>query len=440
MPLQKTLHVDDPAAVGLRLKAAREQRGLSQRELAGDTCSAGYVSRLELGQRVPSIQLLRQLGSRLDLSADYLATGLEPDTSGSSQLLDAEIALRLDDLGEARRLFEAALEAPSGEHRLDALVGLGRLELREGRPGESASLLAEALDESGLDAVEQPELAESLARAYAASGELSAALALLERCVEHYEGSGDAFQFVRFACLLGYALTDNGDFAAAERIVARALVRGNDLIDPTARARLYWSQSRLLAEQAQPAAAERYARLALETLRLTEDGHSIAQAMEVLAHVWVELGRGAEALELLDQGEALIHSSGSPAEIAHYALERARALAALGEHEQAAALAMQLAGELAELQPVARGRAYLLLGDLFTQLGEPRRAMEIYELAIECLSTQPPSKYLFAAYRSLASLLKQEGQRDAALELLEQALGAQTPHSAARLTQRTPRS
>ena len=75
MDSQKTAHVEDPVAVGRRLREARVAVGLNQRELAAGACSAGYISRVELGDRIPSLQLLRVLGKRLGVSADYLATG-----------------------------------------------------------------------------------------------------------------------------------------------------------------------------------------------------------------------------------------------------------------------------------------------------------------------------------------------------------------------------
>jgi tetratricopeptide (TPR) repeat protein len=427
---RKTLHVDDPLAVGQRLREARERAGLSQRELAGDACTSAYVSRLELGQRVPSIQLLRLLGSRLGVDADFLATGLAADGDGSSTLLDAEIALRLDDAETARHLYAKTLSDnhSPGPMRSEALAGLGRLALREGEHAEAIKLLSEAVEASGLEAVELPALAETLARAYGAAGELSPAIALLKRCVETYEHSADVLVYIRFASMLGYALTDAGDFAAAEQVVAHALARGQGVVDPYARARLYWSQSRLLAEQGKPAAAEQYARKTLETLQVTEDAYGIARALETLAHICLELGRAREALDLLDEGESLMQGTGSPPDIAHYQLERARALAALGAHEEAASLAMRLAGELGDIQPLARGRAYLLLGDLFLALGDLTRAQELYELAISCLEDCPLNKHLMTAYRALADLMKNTGRRDVALELLERAVASQADH------------
>ena len=161
----------------------------------------------------------------------------------------------------------------------------------------------------------------------------------------------------------------------------------------------------------------------LETLRTTEDGYAIAHAMELLAHVWTELGRADEALGLLPEGAALIRSAGTPVDVARYRVAEARALAASGDTDKAAALAMQLAGEL-HGQPRS-AHAYLLLGEIFEQLGDRQRAREVYELAVELFEQRPPTRHLVVAYRRLADNLKADGKRDEALELLERALAVQ---------------
>src|SRR6266571_345896 len=96
MPRQKSTHVDDPQALGFRLREARTRKGLSQRQLAFPGCTPAYLSRIEAGQRIPSLQLLRDLGRRLSVSADYLATGSEE--AERDLLLEAELALRLDEI------------------------------------------------------------------------------------------------------------------------------------------------------------------------------------------------------------------------------------------------------------------------------------------------------------------------------------------------------
>jgi transcriptional regulator with XRE-family HTH domain len=93
-------HVDDPAAVGRRLKDARLKAGLSQRQLSFPGCSAAYISRLEAGDRVPSLQLLRKLAQKLDADEQYLATGVERVEQLPPELVEEEVARRL--AGDAR--------------------------------------------------------------------------------------------------------------------------------------------------------------------------------------------------------------------------------------------------------------------------------------------------------------------------------------------------
>lgn len=68
-----------PATVGERIKARREELGLSQRELAVDGVSYAYISRIEADQRRPSVRALRKLASKLEVSVHWLETGeLDP--------------------------------------------------------------------------------------------------------------------------------------------------------------------------------------------------------------------------------------------------------------------------------------------------------------------------------------------------------------------------
>ncbi len=48
---------------------------MSQRELSFPGCTAVYICRIERGDRVPSLQVLRELANRLGVEEDYLATG-----------------------------------------------------------------------------------------------------------------------------------------------------------------------------------------------------------------------------------------------------------------------------------------------------------------------------------------------------------------------------
>lgn len=67
----------EPETIGARLRRLREERGLSQRSLAGPKCTAAYLSRIENGQRIPTVDRLREIAGRLDVSLQLLETGSE---------------------------------------------------------------------------------------------------------------------------------------------------------------------------------------------------------------------------------------------------------------------------------------------------------------------------------------------------------------------------
>jgi transcriptional regulator with XRE-family HTH domain len=103
-------HYDDPAAVGRRLHEARETAGLSQRVLAFPGCSAAYISRIERGERIPSLQVLRELARRIGVSETQLAYGREKlDADVAHWVREAEAAETAGDDGSARAKAYAGL-------------------------------------------------------------------------------------------------------------------------------------------------------------------------------------------------------------------------------------------------------------------------------------------------------------------------------------------
>ena len=223
MPRRKSTHVDNPVEVGRRLKEARERVGLSQRQLSFPGCSPAYISRIEAGDRIPSLQLLREMGRRLGVSEDYLATGTERGEDGAA-LLDAEIAMRLDEYDEAGQLYKAALEqAVSSEERARALAGIGQLAFRDGNPREAIARLEEARRTAPGDLPEYAGWADTLGRAYSMLDELEAGIAIFREAFQQAEEREDSIEGVRFAVLLANALIDKGEYTEAVELLGRAL-------------------------------------------------------------------------------------------------------------------------------------------------------------------------------------------------------------------------
>ena len=110
----RTPHYDDPVEVGKRLHVAREAAGLSQRELAFPGCSAAYISRIERGERIPSLQVMRELARRTEIGESALAYGSERlDAEVSRRVRDAEAAETAGDRDAAARAYQALARAAS---------------------------------------------------------------------------------------------------------------------------------------------------------------------------------------------------------------------------------------------------------------------------------------------------------------------------------------
>jgi tetratricopeptide (TPR) repeat protein len=424
MPRQKSTHVDSPAAVGERLKDARERAGLSQRQLSFSGCSPAYISRIESGDRIPSLQLLRELGKRLGVSEDYLATGAADLGVRGAELAQAEVALRLDELDAAEELFEQILgSAVTDAEKAEAHAGLGQLASRRGNPREAIKFLERARGMT--DRMMRAAVAEALGRAYAMVGELESAIGVFQGALDEADAREDDIETMRFAVLLASALIDSGNFGRAEELLGRALALGDKSQDPLVRARLYWSQSRLHAERNDQDTAADYARRALEILLLTEDTYRTARGHQLLAHIELDRGNADEALVLLERGWPLLERSGNKLERAQYRLEEARALAMLERSEEAAALAMQVSGLISDAAPEDAARSYTVLGNVYEELGESSRAREVYELAAELLEPRNPNRFLIEVYSKLADLAEAEGRKEEAYDYMKKAVRQQ---------------
>jgi transcriptional regulator with XRE-family HTH domain len=102
----RTPHYDDPVAVGQRLHTAREAAGISQRELAFPGCSAAYISRIERGERIPSLQVMRELARRIGISESRLAYGRERiDVAVRDAVEAAEAAEAAGDPSEVAKAY-----------------------------------------------------------------------------------------------------------------------------------------------------------------------------------------------------------------------------------------------------------------------------------------------------------------------------------------------
>jgi tetratricopeptide (TPR) repeat protein len=426
MPRSLTTHIDSPRELGIRLKAARERAGMSQRQLAFPGCTAAYISRLEAGARVPSLQMINQLALRLEVTGQWLATGVDAAVLEPVELLEAEVALRLGETDEAERLFSAHLDADDPA-RAAALAGLGQISFRAGRFDEAIERLQQAYALRAKRALADPAAVDTLGRAYAAAGSPELSISLFEAAAAEAHTAGALIEELRFAVLHANALIDSGAIRRAEQALTDVIRITDEIADPVATARLFWTQCRLHTARHEPQMASRYARRALEILERTEHDAYVGMAYHLLAITEIDAGNDESALDHLERGRSLFGDDLTAKDEAKFSIEEARALVALGRNSDAARVAARALGVIDAISPADRGRAYLALGDVFVAADDRERAEMLFGQSLDLLS-EHGKNHVLEAGRRLADLLEERGDAAGALSVLKRAAAvASTP-------------
>ena len=421
MPRRPSTHIDDPAAVGARIREARLAAGLKQRELTFEGCTPAYLSRVEAGQRIPSLQILTRLAERLATTADFLATGKHPEPD---PLFEAELAAHTGETGLARRLYAAAAKNGPPVVSARADVALGRLAFDDGDHEAATELLEHALGEAGLPFPERATALELLGKALALLARFDESRAVFNLGLTGAREAHDQPAELRFAVLLANLLIDRGNPERAEELLSTIIDDARKARDPVALANLYWSQARLHASQRRQDLAARYAHLAHATVEATEHTVVAARALTLLAHIENDRGNHAEALTFADEGVPVLAAAGNRLDEGMLLLEKARALAALSRREDAVGIALGAIPRFEHAHPTSAARGYGVAAEIFKDLGENARALELYELAVETAPTD--DRHVADMYRAIGELHEAEGHPAEALESFKRALDVQT--------------
>jgi len=416
--------------IGQRLRRLRQERGLSQRQLAGPGVSYAYISRIEGCARRPSVKALRTLARKLGVSADYLETGSEiRDTDARElQIADAELELRLaknpkDAEPRLTRLRDEALAAGDAVASARAEIALGLAAAATGRNSEAIERLEAGLELFPISPGARPDVFATLGHAYSASGRPERAVEVFERCLTELEEleHEDVPSQVRFTTYLSYALTDLGDLARAESVLDDVLGRAETMTDGYSRVRLFWSLARLNDVRGRPAAALDYIRRAMALLEATDDTLHLARAHLLCGDILMSQGRADEAGRHFDCAEELFGSSPEREDLVNLYRDQAKRAALLGNGEEAverAKAALDLAGDE---YPQERANALWALAEGLALIGNTDAADAAFREATELLHAHGHRRDFVEAYRSWGKFLRRAGRETDALEVLERA-------------------
>jgi transcriptional regulator with XRE-family HTH domain len=379
--------------IGDRLRRLRSERGLSQRQLACPGVSYAYISRIEAGARTPSVKALRKLAGRLGVSPEYLETGSEIREADERelQLIQAELALRLDGPDAARTSFARVLadaeEAGDAHAAVRARIGLGIAAARSGAHSEAVQRLEEAIAAGEVSPHARPDAYAALAGSLRSSGAADRAVELLERAVAEVgrQSREDAAAHALLAGQLAAIKGDAGELEDAESLLRDAL-DSPAAADAQAPSRALRELARRAAGDGRPLEALAALRRSLAHLDVSDDSRHLAGAHLLLARLLHLQGRTEEAAARLESAEKLLGATPDPSDLAAVLTERARLAAHVGRGEEAVACASRALELLGDESPRAtRGNAWWALAEGFEQRGDVAGSRDAFRRAVDLL-------------------------------------------------------
>lgn len=369
---------------GARLRAARQQRGLSQKDLACPGVSMSYVSRLESGERVPSPAVVRRLAEVLGVDPDELMVDEERTAMQDEALAwcEALLAYHDGDLLMAVDLLETLGKRSDEEMfgwcvRWTRLVMLARQHDHEGLLLAAAKLRKSWTPGPAVDALVEVMRAQSLRRL----GRTAESVRAATEAVELAHGDGERVHRVHTRALIALCseLAAAGRLADAEQVVDQLSARLPELGRDRLAISTWWVRARVADRLGDRTEAAHCIREAVELLD-DFDGDPEFRCRVRLAGAAIALRTPGASLDdvvaLLDIVEATVAVISRPAEIvAHAKALRGELALRYGEVDRACELASAAlaTGELDEEQQL---RCSLLLVRAADEVDDEGRAAE----------------------------------------------------------------
>lgn len=418
-------HEDE--TVGDRVRRLRRERGLSQRAIAEPGISYAYVSRIEAGQRRPSIKALRLLARNLGVTPEYLETGeaATPAARREWRIAGAELELRLGrDLDRAEAAFREEIGAGAVDSPLAARAraGLGLLEARRNDPRAAIALLEAATRSGHLPLEAYPDVYEVLGEMYVAVDETGPAVELFETCLQsaRERAPDDAALRTRFAVCLAAAHSAAGALESARTTLADATDAARDLPLPQGRSRVYWMKAIQSWQEGDSETALSYIRRAIGLLEAGEDTLRLARA-HVLAGRMLNLdARHDEAAVHLGLAERMFTIGGTPVDVGILRAEDAKVAAHRGDPDSALALAAEAANLLGD-DARYRSNVAHAFAIAHAAAGNVEEAEADYRRALDELGGTQQWREAAQVARELSRLLRSLGRDGEAYDLLDRA-------------------
>ena len=422
------------AVFGRRLRQLRTAKGLTQRELAGDSLSVSYVSLLEAGRRTPTDGTVRVLASTLGCTEAELLGGqpLPAERPAVLTVRLGQLALAGDNAAEAHGHFTTALSTPDLDPllRTEATIGAAQALERQGRLREAALIYEKLVQE----AVHDPSYHASIkvvigwCRCLYELGELTRVTEIGAATMQELDrlSAWQSDSAVELLATIAAAHFELGDLQQAERLLREGLERAERMSSPRARAAVLWNASHLASERGQHREALELAEEALAYFRHGSDRRSAARLLSQYGYLLLrqEPPRVDEARSTLEEALAILREHGARYELGYVLTELSRAYLLKGEVAGAVDAAEQSLDELGPEAALERARAATALAAALAADGARERAAELFTTAAETLGQMKTSRQAARAWVELGEMLVQAGDPTAAVDAFRKATAA----------------
>ncbi|MEC3976392.1 helix-turn-helix domain-containing protein [Amycolatopsis sp. H20-H5] len=266
---------------GQRLRQLRERRSLSQRDVADGVVNPSYISLLESGARVPTLEVAVRLAQSLEVPLQELVGSTTPFTEDSGDLagrlvLDimTKSALDLGDLDDAEVRFRDAYEAANRDgatvSALEYGIALHEVLVLKSEHQERGRLLADVAVLAEQVGVPEVMVKVAVDRASAArdGGRMSDASELAEKAAEDIKATsfGSTSEHVRALGVLVSIRCESGAVSELPKLIDQMIDIAEKLDRRPVLGRAHWAASVAFARIGEPKQAERHFRYAKEML------------------------------------------------------------------------------------------------------------------------------------------------------------------------------
>lgn len=385
-------HIEATSALandlGQRLRAARQEQGMTLAALAGDDFSRSYLSLIELGRSRPSLSALSILASRLDLPISYFLDG----SQGAQELVrelaldQAEVAIRQHQAGEALRILASIDDPAHAGPRLLYLRGWALT--TNGQRREALPVLHEGLQSLAKrdDVHLRIHIHYQLSRALYELSNVDEAIFHIRKALNlAIETEQDDALVGMITVSLGHHLFVQGRFddALAHYDRARELFgRVNDLDSLAA---VYAGLSRVYQHKDDLQQAVRYSRMSVAMYDAHHNQENAAHELNNVAARLADLGKLDEALGFAEEAVERSLAAASTDEEALARTTLAAIILERGDRAGAKAEAERALAVIGTESPLAQADAWVVLAKLADQEGDYEVSDTLFQQALEML-------------------------------------------------------